>query len=72
MTDIFAHGVWMDVCKMFESAPCQQLERRGGDLPVVDADEHCLTGKAHVYSFIWAFKRNDVWNALEEAFVSVM
>ena len=72
MADIFGHGVWMDVRKVFESAPCQQLERLGGNLPVVDADEHCLTWKSDVYSFIWAFKRNDVWNALDEAFVSVM
>ena len=72
MTDIFAHGVWMDVCKVFNSAPGQQLERLGGNLPVVDAYEYCLTGKPHVYSHVWAFKRNDVRNALETALVGVM
>ena len=72
MADIFVHGVWMDVCKVFDSAPGQQLERLGGDLPVVDADEYRLAGKPHVYSYVWAFKRNDVWTALETALVSVM
>ena len=72
MADIFAHGVWMDVRKVVESAPYQQLERLGGDLPVVDADEYCLTGKSHIYSFVWTFKRNDIWNTREVASVSVM
>ena len=48
------------------------MERFGGDLSVVDADEYCLLRKSQVYSPIWTFKRKDVWNALEAALVRVM